>query len=362
MRLNDRISPLKNSFGHKKTLGYKPRVSKALMLYKRNYFFFFLVAFFAVFLAFLTTFFAFFLAMCCSYLSDTLSNATLLLFSTFQSSLLKLLINRQASSTLFFLALFLRLLFSTLEACVVIQLLFSVLGLMFVYRTLSLLEKIGVLSGVYLKISFVFLQIPLLLSSFFKELHAFNTIYIGVFSLILILQSQIIVFFRRKTLEKLHLSLIQQILIHISCGQSPKSGLQCALQQLNERERTNVATLFHVFDEKFTINTSLSAFELSYYEELARVLTAKSHVRVRLSRLRQLLNVKKNLRHRSGQILIQTRAQAVICTFLYVLMLALSHLFLGLHLLSTTVFVSLLLLLSGLYLILKGGARIKWKT
>lgn len=244
----------------------------------------------------------------------------------------------------------------------VIQLLFSVVGLMFVYRTLSLLEKIGALSGDYLKILFVFLQIPLLLSSFFKELHAFNTIYIGVFSLILILQSQLIAFFRRKTLEKLHLSLIQQILIHISCGQSPKSGLQCALQQLNEFERTSVSTLFHIFDEKFAVNAALSAFEVSYYEELARVLTAKSHVRVQLSRLRQLLNVKKNLRHRSGQILIQTRAQAVICAVLYVLMLSLSHLFLGLHILSTAVFVSLGMLLGGLYLILKGGARIKWKT
>lgn len=332
------------------------------MLYKRNYFFFFLVAFFAVFLAFLTTFFAFFLAMCCSYLSDSIAKATLLLFSTFQSSLLKLLINRQASSTLFFLALFLRVLFRTLEVCVVIQLLFSVVGLMFVYRTLSLLEKIGVLSGEYLKILFVFLQIPLLLSSFFKELHAFNTIYIGVFSLILILQSQLIVFFRRKTFEKLHLSLIQQILIHISCGQSPKSGLQSALMQLNEFERTCVSTLFHIFDEKFVISTSLSTFEISYYEELARVLTAKSHVRAQLSRFRQLLNVKKNLRHRSGQILIQTRVQALICTVLYALMLSLSYFFLGLHILSVAVAASLVLLISGLYLILKGGAHIKWKT
>ena len=300
--------------------------------------------------------------MCCSYLSDSIAKATLLLFSTFQSSLLKLLINRQASSTLFFLALFLRVLFSTLEVCVMIQLLFSVVGLMFVYRTLSLLEKIGVLNSVYSKILFVFLQIPLLLSSFFKELHAFNTIYIGVFSLILILQSQIIAFFRRKTFEKLHLSLIQQILIHISCGQSPKSGLQSALMQLNEFERTCVSTLFHVFDEKIMINTSLSAFEISYYEELARVLIAKSHVKLQLLRFRQLLNVKKNLRHKSGQILTQIRAQAVICVVLYIVMLSLSHLFLGLHLMSPSVFVSLVMLFLGVYLILKGGAHIKWKT
>ena len=243
-----------------------------------------------------------------------------------------------------------------------IQLLFSVVGLMFVYRTLSLLEKIGVLNSVYSKILFVFLQIPLLLSSFFKELHAFNTIYIGVFSLILILQSQIIAFFRRKTFEKLHLSLIQQILIHISCGQSPKSGLQSALMQLNEFERTCVSTLFHVFDEKITINTSLSAFEISYYEELARVLIAKSHVKLQLLRFRQLLNVKKNLRHKSGQILTQIRAQAVICVVLYIVMLSLSHLFLGLHLMSPSVFVSLVMLFLGVYLILKGGAHIKWKT
>lgn len=332
------------------------------MLYKRNYFFFFLVAFFAVFLAFLTTFFAFFLAMCCSYLSDSIAKATLLLFSTFQSSLLKLLINRQGSSTLFFLALFLRVLFRTLEVRVLIQLLFSVVGLLFVYRTLSLLEKIGVLNNEYLKISFIFLQLPLLLSSFFKELHAFNTIYIGVFSLILILQSQIIAFFRRKTFEKLHLSLIQQILIHISCGQSPKSGLQSAIQQLNEFETTCVTTLFHMFDEKLVINTSLSAFEISYYEELARVLTAKSHVKQQLLRFRQLLNVKKNLRHRSGQILMQTRAQAVICCALYVVMLLLSHFFLGLQLMSAPVLISALMLICGVYLILKGGARIRWKT
>jgi hypothetical protein len=41
-----------------------PTLSRKLVAFKKNYFFFFLVAFFAVFLtAFLVTFFAFFLAM-----------------------------------------------------------------------------------------------------------------------------------------------------------------------------------------------------------------------------------------------------------------------------------------------------------
>lgn len=63
------------------------------LLYKNNYFFFFLVAFFVVFFAaFLVAFFAaFFLAMVAPSRSEHISTLTVVVVVTFQSPLIKLL-------------------------------------------------------------------------------------------------------------------------------------------------------------------------------------------------------------------------------------------------------------------------------
>lgn len=242
------------------------------------------------------------------------------------------------------------------------SLLLSMFGLVFVYRTLSLLEKYEVLSAINVKFLTVVLQIPLLISSFVKELSQLNIIYIGIFSLILILQRRIHTFFFKKAFEKLHLSLIQQIYLHISSGLSSQTGLTRVFEELSAQQKNYFYPLRTLLDQNNCLKDIKSPDERAFYSDLRHILLSEANIRAQLQRFRCGLTIKKNLRHRSGQILLQTRVQALVCAFLYMLMVLLSTYYFRFKVFSGAGVVSLVLLLSGLKWILKSGDQIKWKT
>ena len=157
----------------------------------------------------------------------------LLLFSTFQSSLIKLLIIRRGSSTLFFLAPILRSLFSKLEATVLIQLIVSLFGIAIVHRNLSLLEKTELISSSKLNSAFYFLQLPFYSYLLFKELLPFVITYIGIFLTTFILFDKIIEYFAEKTFQKLHLHVVERLILLLKSGKSAQTSTKSIFEKRN---------------------------------------------------------------------------------------------------------------------------------
>jgi hypothetical protein len=238
----------------------------------------------------------------------------------------------------------------------------SVFGTAFIYRFLSLLEKVEVFNRLQRNLISVSLQLFLWFLLYFKEQRYLTYIYIGTFVIILILSDKIITLFSNFSFEKLHLSIIQRVLVQISRGQSAQASVKLVFNELSTFEKFVFADLQRVFDK----NKSKSAPTLSqhqyFFDEIDEILNSKTQISVQLSELRQFLSLRANLRHRSRQILLQTRAQAVVCTLIYIFFWFLSCKFLDMKLFSVATVCSLALFSAGLVVILKLGAGFKWKT
>lgn len=246
------------------------------------------------------------------------------------------------------------------------QLLLSLFGIVVVHRILSLFEKEEVFEVVKLRFASVFLQIPLTFHLIFKDLTAFNTIYIGCFFVLLILSSKIIEILRQKTFEKLHLSVLQQLIMQISAGHSPKSSVRNVFTELSNAEKRVFMPLKLILVEANAVSSgkisNLSACECFYYEELAQILNSGSHIREQLGSFRRLLSLQHSLRHRSRQSLAQSKAQALTCGVLYIIILVLSVNFLQFDVRSTAFFVSIGMQLAGIYCVFRFGRKVSWKT
>lgn len=246
------------------------------------------------------------------------------------------------------------------------QLLLSLFGIVVVHRILSLFEKEEVFEVKKLRFAHVFLQFPLTFHLIFKDLIAFSTIYIGSFFVLLILSSKIIEVFRQKMFEKMHLSVLQQLILQISTGQSPKLSTKNLYSELSSAEKRVFEPLKMIFEEaksKSEVKSSQkNAQERFYYAELASILNSSSHVREQLAGFRRLLSLQHNLRHKSRQSVLQSRAQAVTCCVLYFIILALSVLFLHFDLKSTAFIISVLMQLGGVYFVFNLGRKVSWKT
>ena len=238
----------------------------------------------------------------------------------------------------------------------------SVFGTAFIYRFLSLLEKIEVFNRVQRDLLSILLQLFLWFLLFFKEQRHLTYIYIGTFVIILILSDKIISIFTNFSFEKLHLSIIQRVLVQISRGQSAQASVKIVFNELSMFEKIVFADLQRVF----SINKSKSAPTLSphqyFFDEMLEILNSKTQISVQLNELRQFLSLRTNLRHRSRQILLQTRAQAAVCALIYIFFWFLSCRFLNMKVVSFVSAGSLALFGAGIVIILKLGSSFKWKT
>lgn len=241
-------------------------------------------------------------------------------------------------------------------------LLISVFGTAFIYRFLSLLEKVEVFNRVQRSFVSFLLQLFMWFLLYFKEQRYITYIYIGTFVIILILSDKIISVFIHFSFEKLHLSIIQRVLVQISRGQSAQASVKIVFNELSTFEKLVFADLQRVF----TADKSKTAPTLShhqyFFDEIIEILNSKTQISVQLNELRQFLSLRTNLRHRSRQILLQTRAQAVVCTLIYIFFWVLSCRFLNMNVFSAASVVSLALFCAGLLIILKLGTGFKWRT
>ena len=243
-----------------------------------------------------------------------------------------------------------------------VQLLLSLFGIVVVHRILSLFEKEEVFEVKKLRFAHVFLQIPLSLHLIFKELTAFSIIYIGCFLIILILSSKIIEIFRQNMFERMYLSLLQQLIVRISTGHSAKMSVKNVFNELSSAEKRVFAPfniIFEVADSKFALKSPRERF---FYAELAQILNSNSHLSEQLCGFRRLLSLQHNLRHRSRQSVIQSRAQAVVCGLIYIFLFFFSVQMLNFEWNSKVFLISAMMQVSGVYVVFKLGHKRVWTT
>jgi len=246
------------------------------------------------------------------------------------------------------------------------QLLLSLFGIVVVTRILSLFEKEEVFEARKLRYAHIILLIPLTFQLIFKDLIAFNTIYIGSFFVLLILSSKIIEIFRQNMFVKLHLSVLQQLILQISAGHSPNLSVKNVFNELSSAEKRVFMPMKLIFERSSPLPSEKSlpqsTYESFFYEELAQILISGAQIREQLTGFRRLLSLQHNLRHRSRQTLAQCKAQAITCGVLYIIILVLSVKFLSFEVRSTAFLVSAVMQMAGIYFVFSLGRKISWKT
>ena len=246
-----------------------------------------------------------------------------------------------------------------------VQLLVSVFGIVFVHRNLSLLEKINVVSGPKLNLFFYLLQLPFYFYLFFKELFVFVFIYIGIFLITFILFDKIIDIFKEKSFEGLHIYIIERIILQIRAGKSAQVSTKNVFDDLTTWQKAIFSHLNKIFEpenQKQSESSSITAAHSYYFDELKIVMCSTGNVIEQLKSYQKALRLQNNLRHKSRQAIQQTKAQALVSFLIYVCFVMLGCVYLKLELISVTMLVSLLLFCTGQVLIFKLGGKIKWKT
>jgi hypothetical protein len=200
---------------------------------------------------------------------------------------------------------------------------------------------------------------------FFKELFVPVLINIGIFLITLILFDKIISYFAKKTFEKIHLQVVERLILLLKVGKSPQTSVKILFKDLTSWQKVTFAQLNLIFEIESGLNNHLRTLNNShfiYFNELKIILRASSHISEQLKAFYDALKLQDNLRHKSKLATEQTRAQALVCMFIYIGFLYLSTNYLQLEVFSETVGLSLVLFTLGLLLIFRLGGPIKWKT
>ena len=246
-----------------------------------------------------------------------------------------------------------------------VQLMISMFGIAFVYRILSLLEKIDVLPKSKLNSTFYILQLPFYFYMIFKELFPVILIYIGIFLVTLIRFDKIIRYFSQKTFERMHLHIIERLILLLKSGKSPQTSVKIVFENLSSWEKTTfcgISEIFEIGTRKVSEFSAFSEIQQQFFTELAGILRSTSNVAEHLATFRRGLRLYNGLKRRSEQAVQATKAQALVSLLIYLMLIFLSHSYLNLKLLTIPVFVSLALFVTGQIFIYRLGRGIRWKT
>lgn len=243
-----------------------------------------------------------------------------------------------------------------------IKLVISIFGIAVVIRFFYQFEKLKPNSAIKLLFLSLLFQIPFYFYVFFKELDAYIAIYIGIILIIFIAQPKIITFFYIKAFEKLHINIIDQLILQIKAGKSPKSACDFVFNNLVGIEKSIFSCLKNIFNEDSVINNTLNLEISIYFKELQIILSSKGMVSEQLMAFRDFLRLKKSFRVKVDLALQQAKAQALICVLMYFVFLGLAYYQLGFSVYSLEFVCSITLFVTGLVILFNLGRSFKWKT
>lgn len=224
------------------------------------------------------------------------------------------------------------------------QILTSAVGLALIFRNLYLLEIFFPVSDQKRIFISAILLLSILVSLIFKELLALSFIYIGIFSLTLMLKQKIVSFFAKKSFEKSHLYFLDGMILQIKMGKSAKSAFD------------------KVFSRQVQIeNNTLGSFQRNYFSELNRIMTCNHDVVGQLGDFRSYLAVQSRLKAKLKKATRPIYVQILVILSVYTGIFWLSFKNFGLSPFSKETFLSLSLLFSGLCVLRRIGGQVKWQ-
>ncbi len=243
-----------------------------------------------------------------------------------------------------------------------LEILISMFGFVIIFRILTHLQKFEVLNQKKVSVLFFFFQIPIYVSLIFKELFLLTVIYIGLFLLSLMFFQKILAFCAKRTFNLRSITFIDEIILLMRTGKSAQASLKITYANLSEWEKQVFKPSLFCFEhENISLNSVLRCHQF-YFQELEHILKSSAKVIEQLVSYRDGLRIQRNLRHRSGQVTKQIRAQAFVALFIYCGIFLLSWFNFQLKQETFLIALSLALLGLGEALVFWLGGRIKWKT
>lgn len=247
---------------------------------------------------------------------------------------------------------------------VLIWILLSVFGLFAAVRTFNVCESQRIFSEKHAEVIAVFISVLILMLNFLLREHLVVQIFLQ-FTLFLtpFVLSKIIFLRREKHISKNFVSILDSVIIRMRVG----SSLREALMTTANTQTPSTQFLVQEF-------VTLLSFDRPLYElvsdqklqknflELRNVDKQPHRAIERLKSLRRRLQMEEKLRQKSRKALLQARAQAVILSVMYLLLLSYSLWKYGWKSSATLIFVSIVLFSVGSFWLWSMGRRFRWKT
>ncbi|MFN3455216.1 MAG: hypothetical protein ACK41T_09680 [Pseudobdellovibrio sp.] len=165
--------------------------------------------------------------------------------------------------------------------------------------------------------------------------------------------------FLKKTFLSAHIRVLEGISLQIKSGISPVKASNLIFKTLTSREKLVFEQLNHMqLDEKVPIYAH--KFSLNYFLELNFIFRSNTRVSDQIDQFKKSLRVQTNLRHKSRLSTLQVRAQACVAVVIYAVLFGFSYSELGLADFPSVIFMSLVLMAVGVWMILFKGSKIKW--
>jgi hypothetical protein len=178
----------------------------------------------------------------------------------------------------------------------------------------------------------------------------------------LIYFNKILSFCANKTFLQRSIQLIDELILLMKTGKSAQASLKACYLQLTNWEKLVFKPFLFCFEQENQSNESILKGHQFYFEELKHILRSTTKVIDQLNSFREGLKVQRNLRHRSGQVTKQIRAQAFVAVFIYCGIFLLSWTNFNLSNQMGLILLSFSLFLAGEFLVFFLGGKIKWKT
>ncbi len=239
--------------------------------------------------------------------------------------------------------------------------LLSSLGFLSVHRIMYRLEKFFLMNRKKSTLSFVILTSPMYFFVFIKDHFAILMVYIGLILVSLIFFS----FFYEIKLKKVfltsHLNVIDGLILQIRVGNSTQKAISETFSHMKGFENIIYEPLRSILKPDFDVHANSYRWIRFYFSELHHIFRSESRVGEQLEMFKRGLKVQNRFLARTSHVTRQIKAQALVACLVYGLIFALSYYQLDLLSSPTTVILSLMLFLIGIFLIFRIGSRIKWK-
>lgn len=239
----------------------------------------------------------------------------------------------------------------------------TVLGLVIAHRTHAIGEKNNLFTNKFSTSRHVLVLFLQLSISFFLFEHLLLFVFeIVVVFLTPLAMMKVTILARARCMRAHFVSLLDTLIMRMRAGKSFRDAFQLQMNESEPLLRALMSEFYSCLIYKRPLHELFFQRDIrEYFAELARIDEQNHRSIDRLKSLRRKLKVKENFRQKSRQALMQVKAQALILTFIYVLLLVTLLLRGGADKFIGLISASLLLFCFGMTCLFMIGRGYRWK-